>query len=265
MKIGCNWSIALKFLLEKDAVNVDYIKSGAFGNFNKEFSTMRALRPILVHGLGYFENSGTPSLEMIDLNGANEIINKCGSPHYGFHLAIRNEDMFEGMSEADIYNRMSKNIQIFKKNLSVPLLVENSPDTPIDRKDYDLYPFNEPDQINKLLIDNDVFFLLDITHAKLTAKFRSFDIYDYLDNLALDRVKEIHINGSGYDKNGFPMDTHEAMKEEDYELLKWVLRKAKPDVVTLEFNEVEDENYDEAIIATEIQLNRINKICCNVI
>ncbi|WP_238886939.1 hypothetical protein [Clostridium sp. YIM B02551] len=99
MKIGCNWSRALKVLLERDAVNVDYIKSGAFGNFNKAFSTMRSLRPILIHGLGYFENAGTPNLEIIDFKWANEVINKCGSPHYGFHLAIRNEDMFEGMNK----------------------------------------------------------------------------------------------------------------------------------------------------------------------
>ena len=43
MYIGCNWSKALKFLLEKDAVKVDYIKTGSYGNFNEQFPTMRSI------------------------------------------------------------------------------------------------------------------------------------------------------------------------------------------------------------------------------
>lgn len=30
MNIGCNWSEALKFLLEREAVKIDYIKSGTY-------------------------------------------------------------------------------------------------------------------------------------------------------------------------------------------------------------------------------------------
>ena len=97
MRIGCNWSKALKILLEKEAVNVDYIKSGSYGSFHEQFSTMRSMRPILIHGLGYFENTGMTNIEMIDFNAANSIIEKCDSPHYGLHLAIRKLDMYPGM------------------------------------------------------------------------------------------------------------------------------------------------------------------------
>lgn len=260
MLIGCNWSKALKNLLEKDAVNVDYIKSGSYGNFHEQFSTMRSMRPILIHGLGYFENTGMTNIEMIDFNAANSIIEKCDSPHYGLHLAIRKLDMYSGMDDEDIYDRMCKQIQIFKKNLTVPLLLENSPDTPHDRKAFDLYPYIMPKQINRILRENDVSLLLDITHAKLTSKYRELDVHEYLGELLLNRVSEIHINGSGYDGDGFPMDTHQAMEEEDFKLLEWVLERTNPSIVTLEFNEIETESYNTVISSLERQLNRIQEM-----
>lgn len=260
MKIGCNWSKALQTLLEKKAIKIDYIKSGLFGNFNEEFEIMRSLNPILVHGLGYSENSGMSDIGVIDFKLARNIIGECGSPHYGFHLGIKYEDMYEGMTEEEIVKRMSSNIQIFKKNLEVPLLLENSADTPTDRQVYNLYPYSSPDRISKIILENDVFFLLDISHARLTAKYNKWDIKDYIRELPLERVKEIHVNGSGCDENGFPKDTHEAMKEEDFELLEWALKYTKPEIVTLEYCGVKNENYEEVITSLKTQLTQLKNI-----
>ncbi|KOF55645.1 MULTISPECIES: multinuclear nonheme iron-dependent oxidase [Clostridium] len=263
MYIGCNWSKELRMLLEKNAVKVDYVKSGAFGNFDKEFETMRSMRPVLLHGLGYFENTGMKNIEVIDFNRANNLIEKCNSFHYGVHLAIRNIDMGKGMSDVAIYEHLSKNIKIFKDNLNVPLLIENSPDTTIERKKYDFYPYFTPQRISELSVNNDVYFLLDIAHAKITAKDHGLDVYDYIKKLPLDRIKEIHLAGSGYNKDGFPIDTHQAMKDEDYKLLDWVLNYSKPDVVTLEYNGISGENEELITKNLEEQLNKINRICRN--
>lgn len=261
MYIGCNWSKALKTLLENNTVKVDYVKSGAFGSFDKEFETMRSMRPVLLHGLGYFENAGMKNIEIIDFNRANELIKKCESPHYGVHLAIRNVDMYKGMSDTAIYERLSKNIKVFKNNLNVPLLIENTPDTTIERKENDFYPYFTPQRISELSINNDVYFLLDIAHAKITAKDQGLDIYNYIKKLPLDRIKEIHLVGSGYNKDGFPIDIHQAMQNEDYELLAWVLNYSKPDIVTLEYNGIKGENEELIMRNLEEQLNKINEIC----
>ena len=58
-----------------------------------------------------------------------------------------------------------------------------------------------------MLRENDVSLLLDITHVKLTSKYNGIDVHEYLEMLLLNRVAEIHINGSGQDKDGYPMDT----------------------------------------------------------
>lgn len=261
MRIGCNWSKALKILLERQEVKIDYIKSGAYGNFDKLFTAMRSMRPILVHGLGYFEHTGMKDINIIDFNHANHIINICDSPHYGFHICIKNSDMYEGMTDKDIYKLMCNNIKIFKKNIKVPLLLENIPDSPSERAIFDHYPYIMPDEINRLVLENDVSFLLDLTHAKITAEYHGWDIHEYIRNLPLDRVIEIHINGSGYDKNGFPQDTHQSMEDEDYSLLEWVLKYTSPKIVTLEYNGIESESNETIICSLRKQLNEIQNIC----
>lgn len=261
MYIGCNWSRALKYLLKKDAVKIDYIKSGAYGLFDEEFSTMSSLRPILLHGLGYFEHTGMKNIEIVDFNRANDLIEKCKSPHYGVHLSIKNSDMHPGMTDEEIYELMCSQIQIFKKNLSVPLLLENTPDSPEDRATFDHYPYIMPEQFNRLLAENNVSFLLDLTHAKITAKYRGWDIHDYIKQLPLSRVVEIHVNGSGLDKDGFPADTHQAMEDEDYKLLEWVLNYTNPYLVTLEYNGTDMEDDSTVINSLGKQLNKIENIC----
>lgn len=264
MKIGCNWSEALKFLLEKDTMKIDYIKYGVFKDFYQQFPIIHSICPILLHGLGYFEHTGMKSTDMIDFNLVDRLIKECNSPHLGLHISIKNSEMYSGMTDEDIYSRMTKQIQAFKKNISVPLLLENIPDSPQEHKMFDHYPYVNPEQLNRLFIENDVSFLLDLTHAKITAQYHCWNIHDYICQLPLNRVKEIHVNGSGYDKDGFPADTHQTMEKEDYELLDWVLNYTNPDIVTLEYSGTETENYDTVIHSLKKQLKEIQKICNSI-
>ena len=156
---------------------------------------------------------------------------------------------------------MSKQIQVFKKNLSVPLLLENVPDSPQDRIVFDHYPYVEAEKIDRLITENGVGLLLDLTHAKITALYRKWNIYDYLKVLPLNRIREIHINGSGYDNDGFPADTHQSMSDEDYELLDWVLSRSNTEIVTLEYCGINSENEEIVCRNLKYQLTKLNLIC----
>ena len=257
-KIGCNWSKALQELILNKQVDFDYIKAaGVYDEFERNYPIMHSFKPILLHGLGCWDHSGMKSLDIVDFQRANRIITECGSPHYGLHLAIE----FTDMSEEDIFLHMSKQIQIFKKNLCVPLLLENLPDCPRDRTVFNHYPYVEPRQINRILSENDVDLLLDLTHAKITALFRGWSIYDYLRELPLHRIKEIHVNGSGYDEQDFPADTHQSMTDEDYKLLEWVLKYSNPDIVTLEYIGIATESHEVISLNLYNQLKELNFIC----
>jgi len=259
-KIGCNWSEALFDLVTTKQVNIDYIKTGAFGEFDKYFDTMRSLRPVLLHGLGHYERAGMKNIDIVDFKRANRLIAECGSPHYGLHLAITNADMSPSMSEEDIPKRMFEHIQVFKKNLTVPLLLENIPEAPQEKVLYDHYPYSGPEQISRIINDNDVDMILDITHAKIVTIHRGWNIHDYLRALPLERVREIHVNGSGHDENGFPDDPHNAMGGEDYALLDWVLKYTNPNIISLEYNGTPSEPPEVISENLLIQLKRLSQL-----
>ena len=259
-KIACNWSEELCELLVSGQVQVDYIKSGAFGNFDAAFERMRSLKPVLLHGLGHFEMAGTKDLSVVDFPRANRLLAECASPHYAMHLAITHADMHEGMSDEDVHARMSANIQRFKQELNVPLLAENIPDAPQEKTLYDHYQFSEADKIVRLIVENEIGLLLDITHAKIACMYRNRNIREYLTALPLSRVREIHVNGSGFDKNGFPDDTHNAMEPADYELLEFVLTHANPEIITLEYIGIPSESREEISRNLKTQLENLNKL-----
>jgi hypothetical protein len=262
IKIGCNWSEHLFELLGDNQADIDYIKTGAFGVFESKFETMRALRPVLIHPLGHYERAGMKNISAVDFERANRLLAEGGSPHYGLHLCIMNkEDSAESMTEEEIFSRMADNIQLFKKKMKFPVLVENIPETPQEHTLYDHYPFAAPDKISKAVIDNGTGFLLDITHAKITCMYKKWDIHDYLKALPLNRIQEIHTNGSGRDDKGFPDDTHHPMQDEDYALLEWVLGHASPHVISLEYVGVDGESPETVKANLAGQLKRINKIC----
>lgn len=107
--------------------------------------------------------------------------------------------------------------------------------------------------------------LLDIAHAKVTAKNSHESVYDYLNRLPLNKVKEIHIVGTAEKENVELRDWHLEMKEEDYEILQWTLLKSKPDIVTLEYGgpgEVFSWRSDKE--ALKRQLIRLIEICKNL-
>jgi hypothetical protein len=259
IKIGCNWSEHLYELLLGRQVDLDYIKTGAFGPFEARFETMRSLRPVLIHPLGHYERAGMKNTEVVDFDRANRLLTESGSPHYGLHLCIMNSDMPAPMTEGEIAARMDENIQLFKRSLNYPLLLENIPETPQESALYDHYPYSEPEKISRAVADNGTGFLLDITHAKITCMYKKWDIHDYLKALPLSKIREIHVNGSGRDKDGFPDDTHHPMEDGDHALLEFVLGYAKPHVISLEYAGVDGETPEMIKENLINQLKRLNK------
>ncbi len=256
-EIACNWSNALSILLAEGRVDVDYVKYGVYPDYDKQFARIRPMKPLLLHGLGCFDHAGMRNPADVDFAAANARIAACGSPHYGLHMAIQHADMDAGMTEAEVRERLLGGIQMFRSGIGVPLLVENTPDSPQDRTQFDHYPYAEPEKLAELLETADVGLLLDLTHAKITCLYRGWDIHDFLGMLPLARVREIHVNGSGVDADGAPADTHQAMAAADLALLEWTLARTRPAIVTLEYNGIAGE--PESLVRENLiaQLERI--------
>jgi uncharacterized protein (UPF0276 family) len=117
-----------------------------------------------------------------------------------------------------------------KKVIDLPIVLENLPSLPLEKYSYAA----SPELITHIVEETDSGLLLDIAHSRIAATFQRIDVKAYIERLPLDRVKQIHISGIRM-KDGHFYDAHESLEEQDYELLKWVLEKSKPEIVTLEY------------------------------
>src|SRR5262249_54549759 len=98
----------------------------------------------------------------------------------------------------------------------------------------------EPAFIAAVLSETSVGLLLDLAHAQVSASRLGLPIEDYLGQLPLDQVRQLHISGPRW-RDGELYDAHEALLEEDYRLLEWVLARTQPWALTLEYNREEAE------------------------
>jgi uncharacterized protein (UPF0276 family) len=261
MFLGCNYSKELIQLLDKGSVDADYIKIGLYDKFKEESKISKALRPVLLHGVGeeIFEHAGMKSLNGLDWNKINRAIKEYKSPSIGYHLAAFKEDFEEDADEEAVIERMVTNTKMWSSKIAVPFLVENVPYYP-DKGT--LRCTTNPNIINEVCERADVDFLLDIAHAKVAAWHRRENVYSYILKLPLDRVKEIHVAGTLMDYDYGLKDKHFEMQEEDYELLKWILKITKPRIITLVYGGL-DKHYEgkSDINALERQLINLKQIC----
>lgn len=92
----------------------------------------------------------------------------------------------------------------------------------------------DPAIISEIVLASGSGLLLDIAHARIAASNLGMNVYNYLECLQLDQVKQIHVSGAR-EIYGTLKDAHEAMQGEDYTILKWVLQRTNPALVTLEY------------------------------
>ena len=81
----------------------------------------------------------------------------------------------------------------------------------------------DPDFITEAVLQNDVYMVLDVAHAMITAKNMKMDIYTYLSNLPLDRIKEIHLSTPGTEKGEW-RDQHEKPGAEIFKILEFIMK-----------------------------------------
>ncbi len=125
-----------------------------------------------------------------------------------------------------------RTVQRWAKRSPVPVLVEN-----MARSRPDGHPYLvEPAFICQVVQESDCFFLLDLAHAQVSAAMRGEAVQDYVRQLPLDRLVEIHVSGPRpHPKNGRLVDAHQTLQETDYELLAWTLTLVRPRAVSLEY------------------------------
>lgn len=262
MLLGCNYSIELIQLIRENKVDVDYIKLGLFDMYADVVEEASSMRPLLLHGFGYDEYIGMKNMKDIDWKKVNEYIVKFKAPHVGTHMLCRKGDWDDEVSDDEILSYMVGNIELWKRNINVPFLIENMPYSDYYSKKGMRKCYVDTETIKKICEGKNVDILLDVAHAKIAAYGNGETIYNYIGRLPLSRIREIHLAGTYMDKETGLRDKHMEMEEEDYKILEWLLARTNPDVITLEyggpgehFSNRSDKN------AIERQLKRLMNVC----
>ncbi len=78
----------------------------------------------------------------------------------------------------------------------------------------------DPEFISSVVNDNNLGFLFDIAHAKVTCYNRKINFDDYKKNLPLDKIVQLHVCHYGINKNGSAYDAHDLPTSEEMEEVK---------------------------------------------
>jgi uncharacterized protein (UPF0276 family) len=126
--------------------------------------------------------------------------------------------------------RLIRQVRRLARSIQVPVLLENMDPLPFDGYDFEA----QPERITHVLEGAECGFLLDIGHVRVSAAVLGMDVHDYLSDLPLKRVVQVHVSGPRM-RGGRLVDAHETLQEPDYALLDFVLERTQPQVVTLEY------------------------------
>jgi len=126
--------------------------------------------------------------------------------------------------------RFIRQVSRLARAIQVPVVLENTEPLPFAGYDFEV----RTERITYVLERAECGFVLDVAHARVSAAVLGVDVYDYLSDLPLNRVVQIHVSGPRM-RDGRLVDVHEALQETDYALLDFVLERTQPQVVTLEY------------------------------
>ena len=228
---------ALVELIQADDAPIDRIEIGPWFNISA-IQDLRAQLPdwrIHIHD-GDLHNYFFSSRRVLEQMQAYHAVTD--SPFISLHITLIFRGMvrihkygipFPRLSHAMMMRRLIGRVEMVKSTLKKPVILENMPGFP-------KFPIEgQPATINALLEATDCGMLLDLGHARCAADILELDIRDYLTQLPLHRVQQIHAHSPRLGRQGKLEDAHEPMLDEDYALLEWVLERCQPQIITLEY------------------------------
>ena len=266
MKLTCNDSPPLRFLLEQGEVGLDFFKVGRL----EELEAALFYRPVLIH-VGFGIGDTVATYAGFDWNGLNALVKRSGSPHVAVHLEVSTHNWqgadlrVQNRAEVlQITEQLTALCRFLRDRLECPLLLENMDYMGSELKPgYGVFRASvKPALMWQLVETVGVGVLLDLAHLRVTAYHLGLDVYALARSLPLDKVREIHVSGPTFIDGLGLRDDHQELAEADYELLEWVLTQTNAEIVTLEYPKARtvQESFDRQVGALERQLIRLSAL-----
>jgi hypothetical protein len=247
-------------LLDTNQLELDYLE--VHGPFVQNARQAYPDKPMLLHNALY-QWSLTHADGLENKNAAQVTLERLvlsRSPWYSLHLGFSVEEVdfydeaLQGISPLQprelVLERCISRLKQLKSILSMPILIENLDYNPTQAYEY----VCDPDFIQKVLSETDTYLLFDLAHARVTAHAFGISVEDYIAQLPLEKIRQIHLNCPGW-REGRLVDAHLALEEDDYQLFEQILSRCQTWSVTLEYNH-EPENILSQIRRLREILNR---------
>lgn len=239
----------------------NYIRRG--GRFRAVLEDAAETWSFTAHGLSLCFGSIEPA-ETEYVRSLRSLIERVGAPWYSDHLC------FGGVDNAHLHDLLPipreertievvvRRIQELQDALGVDVAVENVSyyaDSAHDR-------MSEVDFVNEVLHRADAKMLLDVNNVYVNSVNHGFDpAADYIDQLPMDRVVQLHIAGHFVRDDGLIIDTHaEPICDGVYDLFAHTLGKTGHVPVLLE----RDGNYPPLGVLLE-EVGRLDAIYQSIV
>lgn len=234
MKLAVNYSTALHKLIETQKVHVDLLKCPEWDGL---------VRPALNIGQVYihFEIAlGTDKVQYLNFDLIRRMLRMTDTRFINTHLS--NSAQLSSRSRKQILAAWEADLAFLRKQLpGIPFIAEN---LPWHSSLPQLKLASDPQLISEFLVRNEVGLLLDLSHAQITAAMMSVDYRDYVAQLPLERLEELHITGIR-EYRGYMTD-HFEMQEHDWPIAQWAASQIRsgvwkePEIVAFEYGGVGD-------------------------
>jgi uncharacterized protein (UPF0276 family) len=257
ISLGTDAPDYLPRIVREHSIRLGHVKVGLWQGVQgarREAEVMPGL-PVLVHGDNHLAGPGL--LPQGDIDDLAALLDETRSRWFSVHLEYRTAEEFEalratGYTAPDIprdeaMERIVRRAEQLRRELPVPLLLENLPHWPAKTLDHAA----DTDFISEALLETGCDLLLDLSHSRVSGALLGLPDDEYLFRLPLGRVVEVHVSGPR-PVNGILRDVHEPMAEEDYALLAWLLRRTHVEAVTLEYWKDADAHAQQLLWLMEI-------------
>ena len=271
MKLAVNYSPQAADLLAHGQVCFDLFKCPDWPDI---IAAAQAVCPTYVH---FSLRAGRGGVDAAALDRIADLLEKTETHEVSTHLAP-DGDGFPGMPlDTREPEHVERVIEAALRDVAAlvehfgarRVSVENTmwaPDAPhrIPR------PALEAGTIDRIVRRMGVGLVLDLAHARCTAKFLGVGERDYIRSLPLDRLRELHVSGTREEPNGLWED-HFELSEDDVALTEWAFDRIRqgdwpaPWVLTLEYGGTGDPFRDRSDAgALRRQLTRLDHLAQSI-
>jgi uncharacterized protein (UPF0276 family) len=221
MKLAINYSTPAAELVKSGLIHVDRFKTP---NWNWMVDEAKALLPVAIH---FDLEAGNGHLDEVNWDEVESLVQNTGTPFINLHLDPKQKHHRQFSVETQRKSEVKTLSESILSDISIVVgrfgpervILENSP--------YRGNPGNtmrmsvEPDFINQIVKETGCGFLLDISHAIITAQSLDMDTDEYFERLPTDRIKELHF--AGVHKLKGQLIDHLSIRKKDWRWLDWVL------------------------------------------